>query len=309
MRTSPISSQPEPNTFSDSEQAAALFGPSNAVAALCLQVRRLAPHLRTVLLTGAQNCGQEAVARMLLMFSPSPHRPFVTLASSNAEQYLSGIAAAGEMPSVLLFLPDIDRFSILAQKQLFSLLKGRRSNRVMIVAAATEDLRKLVGGRRYLPEVTAALGEVCIQVPALKERREDLPMLLNQVISLRCQAKQKAAPKLSEGFLHAASRHNWPGNLAEFSRIVEHLLGTETKAVLDVSAWKRALKALHYSGSQPCGTELVRLDTLIQQHVSAVLEACEGNKMRAAQILGVSRSTLYRTLEDGKKQSRLHLVQ
>lgn len=270
----------------------------------------MAPHLHTVLLTGAQSCGQEAVARLLLMFSSYPHRLFIVLHASEADQYLSGVAAAGELSSVFLFLPDADRLSTMAQEHVLRLLRGQRSNRVTIVAATTEDLRTLVGFKRFLPELAAALGELRITVPALRERSEDLPMLLSQTIQLRCQARQQAAPALSEALLQAAIEHEWPGNLAEFSQIVGHLLDNPpNKDVLDLAAWKRAIKAVHYATSLPTPVDLISLDTVIQQHIAAVLRACDGNKMRAAQTLGVSRSTLYRMLKDGSKQSGLHLVQ
>lgn len=296
--------------FPDPEQSAALFGPSRAISELCQQIRRLAPHLRAVLLTGAQSCGQEAVARLLLMFSSYPHRPFVTLHASKADQYLNGALAAGELSSVLLFLPDVDRLSTMAQEHVLRLLMSHRSNRVTVVAATAEDLRTLVGFKRFLPELAAALGEVCITIPALKERSEDLPMLLSVTIQLRCQARQQKAPKLSESLLQAAMQHQWPGNLAEMSKVVDHLLDNQPrKDVLDISAWKRALKAMRLSEAPSSPVDLLSLDTFIQQHIAAVLLACDGNKLRAAQILDVSRSTLYRLMEDGKKRSGPHLVQ
>lgn len=302
--------QSEPVTFPDPEQSSALFGPSRAISKLCQQVRRLAPHLRTVLLTGAQNCGQEAAARLLLVFSSYPHRLFVRLQSSEADQYLSGVAAAGDLSSVFLFLPDADRLSTMAQEHVLRILRGRTSNRVTIVAAITEDLRTLVGSRRFLPELAAALGELRISVPALKERSEDLPMLLSQTIHLRCQARRQVAPKLSEALLQAAIQHEWSGNLAEISEVVDHLLDSQPKKnVLDLAAWKRAIKAVGFDESLPSPVDLISLDTIIQQHIAAVLKACDGNKMHAAETLGVSRSTLYRLLEDGRKQSGLHLVQ
>lgn len=258
---------------------------------------------------GAQSCGQEAVAQLLLLFSSYPQRPFVKLQSIEADQYLNGVAAAGELSSVFLFLPDADRLSPMAQQHVLRLLKGQRSNKVTIVAATTEDLRTLVGFKRFLPELAAALGELRITVPALRERCEDLPMLLSQIIQLRCQARQQAAPKLSEALLQAAVQHEWPGNLAEFSQVVDHLLDSQSKKnVLDLAAWKRAMKAARFVKSPSSPVTLISLDTLIQQHIAAVLKACDGNKMRAAQTLGVSRSTLYRMMEDGNKQSGLHLV-
>lgn len=305
-----ISTHPtEPLTFPDFEQAAALLGPSKAVSELYLQVRRLAPHLRSVLLAGFQDCGQESVAQLLQMFSGHPYRSFVTLKSSEAEQYFSGVTAAGELSSTFLFLQDADRLSIAAQEFLVKLMKRPQSNKVTVAAATTEDPRTLVGMRVYSPEFAAALGEARIVLPALKDRREDLPILLSHVMQIRCRARGQSTPQVSKAFLQAAMAHEWPGNFAELSRVVDHVLDCETsKAVLDFAVWKRAMKAVRSSGRPAFPVEQLDLATVMRQHVCAVLQACEGNKVRAAKVLGVSRSKLYRFMEESRKHGSLQLV-
>lgn len=311
MQTSATTHPPEPIQIPDADLSYALLGPGKAIADLSLRVRRLAPHLRTVLLSGAQDCGQEAIARLLLVCSSHPHRSFVTIHSSEAESRLSSPKRSGEQPSgVFLFLPDADRLSMTAQQRVLDLCKIRRSDRVTIAAAATDDLQTLVRLKRYLPELADVLGSVCIRVPALKERVEDLPMLLNQVLHLRCQARQRAVPQISATFLQAAMDYDWPGNFAAFSNIVDYLLDNESdKDGLDLAEWELALKAQQMPEPISRSAGPGDLATVVHEHIYAVLQACEGNKARAAKVLGVSRSTLYRLTADAKEHHGLHLVQ
>lgn len=308
MRNLANTGHPEPINFTDLEQSLALLGPSGAIERLTLQVRRLAPHLRTLLIRGGQDCGQEAIARLLLLFSSHPSRHFVSVHSSEAERRLSSVT--DELPSeMFLFLSDADRLSMTAQEHVVNLLKRQRKNKMTIVAATSEDLPTLASAKRYLPALAAALGNVSISVPALKDRVEDIPMLLNQLIELRCQSRQQSVPKIAKPFLDAAMHYEWPGNFAELSQVVNYLLDKERKNMpLGLSEWTRAITAQQTSMQDPGVANVVSLNTVIKQHIYGILLACEGNKQRAAKILGVSRSTLYRFM--GKvEHSGLHSVQ
>jgi len=106
-------------------------------------------------------------------------------------------------------------------------------------------------------------------------------------------------PKLTQTFLDAARQHTWPGNLGEMRAIVEHLLLHANDLPLDAEAFAAAVDSVP-SGppADRRAVRLIRIDQLIQEHVRAVLLACNGNKLRAAEVLGISRSTLYRMLDN-----------
>lgn len=307
----PAAAAPAPSAFSsNAELALTLLGPSPTMAQLWSQMRRLAPHMRTLLLTGAPDCGQEAVARLLLDLSPQPGRFFLTLRAADAEERLSRAQAPGGLPAeVFLFLPDVDALSAAAQDGILRLLKSRRPSTLSVVAATSENLRALVSVGRFAGELAEALGAVRIAVPALKERPEDLPMLLNQMIHLRCQAKQRAEPQLTEALLRASMQHAWSGNLRELSELVEELLNRNpAKGELDLPDWTRAVHVHRLPKNTPEPARLIRLDTVVQEHIYAVLRACSGNKFRAAEVLGISRSTLYRMLEAAAQDEALPLA-
>ena len=280
------------------EAALSLLGPSAAMALLWNQVRRLAPHVRTVLLLGKADCGQEAVARLLLDLSPQNHRMFVELPAVEAEARLVRPAGLASLPGdVFLFLPDADRLSLPAQEALLRAMRLRRSRPFTVVAASSEDLRCLVSVGQFLPELAELLGAATLKLPTLDERKEDLPMLINQLLTAACRERGCVVPQVTEGFLRTAMQYSWPGNLCELSTILfslsqrakgqllaEHLMGALSYAA-----------SPHGAISEPA--RLVPLNTVVSEHIDSVLRACRGNKLRAAEILGISRSTLYRMLD------------
>jgi len=178
------------------------------------------------------------------------------------------------------------------------------------VAAAVEDLRALVSVGRFSAELAEMLGAVRVTVPALKDRIEDLPMLLGQMLSVRCQSLAQAVPRLSEDLLRAAMQHAWPGNLLELSGVADTLV---KDAVREQEL--RAADLMHAIASQQVPRSsgvspirMVKLDTVVQEHIFAVLRGCRGNKLRAADVLGISRSTLYRMLDAAAQNTSFSLA-
>lgn len=284
---------------SSAELALTLLGPSPAMAQLWTQIRRLAPYLRTVLLTGEADCGQEAVARLLLDLSPQNHRHFLQLTAAEVEgRLLRASGLASFPPDVLLYLPDVHRLSRPAQEAVLRLLKMRRSRPFTTVAAAADDLRTLVGLGSFSSELADLLGGMRIALPTLKQRAEDLPMLIVQLLSQLASAQGTCPPTVSETFLRAAMAHTWPGNFRELSQVLASLnasAGTEPLQASDLQRTLAVQKATVYA--EPAAVRMVSLDAIVQEHIAAVLHACHGNKLRAAETLGISRSTLYRMLD------------
>src|SRR5579875_378217 len=301
------SAQPKFST----ELALTLLGPSTAMAQLWSQMRRLAPHVRTVLLTGESDCGQEAVARVLLDLSPHPHRNFIAITAADAEDRLLRPSALHLLSvDTFLFLPDLQRFSPAAQEGLLRLLRTRRSRPLTVVACVNEDPRSLVSLAGLSPELAELFGTVRIAVPSLRQRPEDLPMLITHMLSVRAGETAGTMPGLTEDFLRAAMAHPWSGNLAELARTVKALVsGPRVPAELRAADLHRVLAGIN---SRPVesspSARMVSLDTVVQEHILAVLRACHGNKLRAAEVLGISRSTLYRMLDSAAGSTPLSIA-
>ncbi len=281
------------------ELAVTLLGPSAAMAQLWSQMRRLAPYLRTVLLTGEADCGQEAVARLLLDLSPASHRSFLQLTAAELETRLLRPAGLVAFPSdVLLFLPDAEKLSRPAGDALLRLMKMRRARPFTVVAATSEDLRTLVGVGRFSAELAEALDAIRLALPPLAQRAEDLPMLISHILATQSAHSGQLAPQVADDFHRAAMAHSWPGNLRELSETLAALCSGDEDDVLHGADLHRALVSGRPGHtSETASTRMVSLDTVMQEHIVCVLRACRGNKLRAAETLGISRSTLYRMLD------------
>jgi two-component system response regulator HydG len=273
-----------------------LAGNSAAITRLRSQLRRIAPYFRTALLTGEQGCGDVAVARALHELSPLRERVFLELAPAETKLWLSGGGASASLATAgMIYIPQPERLDRAEQAALLRLLRTRGAYSPRIVAYAEHGLRPLVSSLGFLPELAATLGSLQIALPPLRERPDDIPALLDGI--LRGMPEAGSLPSLSPSLLEAAKTQPWPGNLDQLESIVRRMLERSNGAPLDATALLEALDALPRPTHDRRAVRLVRLDQIIQEHVRAVLFACGGNKLRAAEILGISRSTLYRMLD------------
>lgn len=277
------------------------------MARLWIQVRRLAPQARTILLTSAPDCGAEAVANLCLQLSSQPQRRFITLDKHEAEVRFSRSAARHHLPEDnFYYIPEVGQLSLEAQKGLLRLLHARRGNPVSVVAATSKDLKTFVATGTFLRELSQALSGVRICIPALSQRTEDLPMLIEQTIYNHCAAMKRNVPQISPALFHLAMAYPWSGNFRELSAVVQELLNTpRVKSQLKADDWTRAMKACR-DPEVVSTVRMLSLKAVIHEHLNAVMVACEGKKTLAADVLGISRSCLYRML-DNRRQERLEL--
>jgi DNA-binding NtrC family response regulator len=279
----------------------ALLGPSTAVSRLRDQIARVGPHFRAALLSGEQACGADAVARTLHALSPLCATPLQVLAAEEAESLLRQPAAtAGEALSGVLYLPHFTRLTLSSQRALLRILRLRGPQAVRLIAFAEEDLRGLVAAGSMLAELADMLQSVRICVPALSQRAEDLPLLANHLLERLARHKGDPLPPPDASFASALQAAEWPGNFRDLHRALRHALQQAAGRPLTGEHLSAALEAIHASRPAtpaPARQKLLRLDHVVQRHVRDVLVSCGGNKLRAAQALGISRSTLYRMLE------------
>lgn len=306
-----LTSAPPSATANTGELALSLLGPSSAMTHLWSQIRRLAPHVRTVLLTGPPHAGQDAAAHLLHDLSTLPRRPFLHWNVAEAEDRLNRVSTLSTVPQeAFLYLPEIERLSPSAQAGLLRLLRTRRARGFTLAAATSEDVRAFVALGRFSGELAECLSAVRVAVPALSDRVEDLPMLLSQMLSLRSQSRPGIRPQLSEELLRSAMQYPWPGNLRELSEVADALLTGDPPCLeLRAADLQRALALAQARRPSPAPlARMVKLDAVIQEHIQSVLRACHGNKLRAAETLGISRSTLYRMLDAAPQHNPLSLA-
>jgi DNA-binding NtrC family response regulator len=275
-----------------------LSGPSAPATLLRGQIRRVAPYFRTALLTGEPGCGDEAVARSLHDMSPLRDRLFLELTPAEAKLWLSGGSASASLATAgMIYLPQPERLDRADQAALLRLLRTRGNHSPRLVAYAEHGLRPLVSAGGFLPELAAIVGSLRIALPPLRDRIEDIPEILAWMLQRVALDNGGIPPELTPALLAALPTESWSQNLDQLQEVAKRLWEQKTHELLDEQDLQAALNAVPQRTHDRRAVRMVRLDEVIQEHIRAVLFACGGNKLRAAEVLGISRSTLYRMLD------------
>jgi DNA-binding NtrC family response regulator len=279
---------------------AALLGPSAAITRVREQLQRVGPHFRAALLTGERGCGAEAAARMLHAFSPLATAPLHILPQAEAETALSRAPDAAATLLGLCYLPQLERLTLTSQRALLRLLRLAGPGRLRVVGFSSSDLRALVATGNFSAELADLLQAVRVPLPTLRERRDDLPLLATHLVQRLALRQGRPAPILDAELLIALQAQDWPGNLRQLQRVLGSLLADPSRDKFHAADLERAVAENAVAAETATAREkLLKLDHVIQHHVRTVLLSCGGNKLRAAEVLGISRSTLYRMLESG----------
>jgi two-component system nitrogen regulation response regulator NtrX len=183
------------------------------------------------------------------------------------------------------------------QESRFTRLGGAHEVRVdvRVVAATNKNLEDEIGGGRFRQDLLFRLNVIPIRVPSVRERPEDVPLLVQEFM-LRFARRVGARPKLvTPGAMEVLKSHSWPGNVREVRNVVERLMimvaGDEiTPAVLDLPAG-----AVAVTGGAMTTLRQAR-ELFEREYIARVVGSCGGNMSRAARVLGLERSHLYRKL-------------
>ena len=252
-------------------------GTSAAVRRLRLQVGRIAPHFRVTLLSGERGTGKRTVARELHRLSPVAECRFAAMPIAEAAEG-AGIPEG----CATIYLEGLDGLSGELQGQLVKRL-GEMDRQVRVVLGSEADLKGMLAAGRMRQDLYETVGMPEIRVAPLRERMEDFEELAGAMVG-RCGAS------FGESALGVLRGYGWPGNLAELWQVCVEVAETPGGVV-------EAGDLPRLGGAKV--KDAVLLDEVIERHVRDVLQRCSGNKLRAAELLGISRSTLYRMLEAG----------
>jgi DNA-binding NtrC family response regulator len=266
-----------PNSRSSDAFAEEVFAGTGAAAGrLRLQVARIAPHYRIALVTGERGVGKQVIAEELHKRSPVSQLAFEAM---RVAEFSESETVPVERGTV--YLHGLETSHPALQEPLLRRLKTL-PREVRVVLGCERDLKGMVAAGRLRADVYDVIAMLEIRIAPLRERLDDLEAVANSLLR-RDGRDAWFAPSA----IAVMSRHMWPGNLEELARMCE-ALGTIEGAV--------DAHVLPPLEGTPVRTA-VRLDEVMQKHVMDVLQRCAGNKLKAAEMLGISRSTLYRMLE------------
>ncbi|HYD42110.1 MAG TPA: sigma-54 dependent transcriptional regulator [Anaeromyxobacter sp.] len=310
-------------------RAGEMIGASAPMRALGEMVARVAPSAAPVLITGESGTGKELVARALHAGSARREQPFVAVNCTAIPESLleselfghtrgafSGATAArrglfAESDGGTLFLDEIGDMSPALQAKMLRVLQDgqvravgsdavRRVD-VRVVAATNQDLERRVAAGQFRSDLFFRLNVVSIAVPPLRERRDDVPALVETFVAqARRRNPASRARRISAEVLERLQAYHWPGNVRELENLIERLVILCEVEEVGLDALERYAAHLA-SGPFPLEVAMervVKLRELEDLYIAWVVQRCGGNKTRAAEILGIDVSTIHRRERD-----------
>ncbi len=298
-----------------------IVGQSAAMAEVFARVRRIAPHFRSVLLTGETGTGKDLVAKAIHNLSPAAQREHVVLNCSAVvetlfESELFGhvrgafTGATGDKMGLFehanhgtIFLDEIGDMPLGTQSKLLRLLQNQEVQRVgsltakkvdvRVIAATNHDLRKAVADRRFREDLFYRLTMVEIRLPALRERKEDLPLLTRHFLDKFSRQFDKNVRAVSRRAQVVLARHEWPGNVRELENVVGHACMIAAADMIDVGDLPGYLTA--GAGGHPDPPAAASSESFADHEKQLIAEAMErasGNQSEAARALRIGRDAL-----------------
>jgi DNA-binding NtrC family response regulator len=287
------------------------------------KIRRVAPHFNTALVTGATGTGKELVARALHRLSPASKDRFVacncsavveSLAESELFGYVKGAftGANQDRPGIFesadggtLFLDEIGELSPGTQAKLLRVLQDhkvqrvgshlRRSVDLRVIAATNRDLRAMVREGTFREDLYYRVAMVEIDLPSLEDRREDFPLLQRYFVEKFAAEYKRPIAGLTRRAQGRMAAYPWPGNIRELENVISNACMMADGRFIDVNDLPERLRQLPTDYSRT-DEALYSLQEAQRRHIMRVLERVGGNKLRAARILGVGRTTIYKVL-------------
>jgi len=166
-----------------------------------------------------------------------------------------------------------------------------------IITSTEEDLRILLSTGRFSQELYQRLATVDIALPPLRERMEDLPEIARYFMERFARLCGRNICEITDKTKERMQEYRWPGNISELEDMLRNGVLQSEGGVIELHHLPLFAEASEPEQSTTIGS--VRLQDVIEQHVLRVLRDCGGNKLRASEVLGISRSTLYRMLDAG----------
>ena len=285
-------------------------------------VARVAPTDSTVLITGESGTGKGLVARKIHQLSQRSRRPFITvdcgtlvetLFESELFGHVKGSFTGADANKIgkfelaqngTLFFDEISNIGLEVQAKMLRAVEERKiskvgSHRVItvdvrIIAATNKDLPKAIKDGTFREDLFYRLNVVLLQMPPLRERKSDIPLLVQHFLEKYNGRLRKEMRGISPDAMDLLVRHDWPGNVRELENTVERLVVLSPGPYLEPADLVFAGTILTPAAEAADGTSLKDLE---RNHIIQTLQRCDGHKSETARALGIDRKTLREKLK------------
>jgi DNA-binding NtrC family response regulator len=306
-----------------------IIGVDPKMAAVLEIVERVADTPATILIMGESGTGKDLLARALHFSSQRREGPFIPIncvaipenlieselfgyakgAFTDARQAKTGLFIAARGGT--LFLDEIGEMPLPLQSKMLRAIEDKKIRPlgateeipvdVRIVAATNANLEKALDEGRFRSDLYYRLSTVTLMVPPLRDRPADIPLLIRHFL-LRASAEAgRPVPEIEAQAMERLLRYRWPGNARELQNAIQRGVILARDNILTVRELPPKVAGLDLSPARMLGEAVdkrISLDQLERDYIRAVVDAVEGNKTEAANILQIDRKTLYRKLEE-----------
>jgi DNA-binding NtrC family response regulator len=302
-----------------------IIGKSPAMMKVFSTIDRVAATEANVLILGENGTGKELIARAIHNNSSRKNEIFVSVdlgsiseslfeselfghkkgSFTDAREDRAGRFEAAENGT--LFLDEIGNLSMSLQTKLLSVLQNRRVSRVgenrerpiniRLICATNMPLYDMVKENDFRQDLLYRINTIELQLPPLRERLEDIPLLSQHFISLYNNKYQKSVNKISEAAMSRMQKHLWPGNIRELQHGIERAIIMSNSTVLQPEDFNFGTTGNMPKEDSPVSLEDYNLEDMEKILIRRVLKKYNGNITQAATALGLTRSSLYRRLE------------
>ena len=315
-----------PQEQSDALNRSHIIGKSQGLTDVLNTIARIARTNASVLITGESGTGKELIAEAIHINSQRAKQPFIKVNLGGISQSLFESEMFGHKKGAFtdasadrigrfemankgtIFLDEIGDLDPSCQVKLLRVLQDQtfevlgdsrpRKTDIRVVSATNADLRKMVSERTFREDLFYRINLITVKLPALRERREDIPLLARHFADRQAEVNGLPRTEFSADALQFLTRLPFPGNIRELKNLVERTILVSGKPILDASdfdaQYLRQDEPKAAAGSAFAG---MTLDEIERQTILQALERYKGNLSQVAMALGISRAALYRRLE------------
>jgi DNA-binding NtrC family response regulator len=307
------------------EKFSDIIGQSQIMQKIFQTIERVAHTDANVLILGENGTGKELVARAIHRHSARKHESFVTVDLGSITETLFEAELFGHKKGAFtdakedrpgrfelanggtLFLDEIGNLSMPLQAKMLTALQSRRVSRVgsnkdlamdiRLICATNMPLYDMVKENRFRQDLLYRINTIEIEIPSLRERIEDIPLLANHFLKHYSNRYGKNINKISEGSMTRMTKHQWPGNIRELQHALERAVILCNSSVLQPEDFTFATTNSREVDANGINLDQFNLDEVEKLLIRKVLKKFNGNITQAAAELGLTRSSLYRRLE------------